>query len=125
MRFFVYVGFLLWLAATLLFRIWGDELINPDKPLIWLLFLVVPGMMLVLKGLLNHRKISSEDRPKAALLIAVPGMILDVFSTGLHPYVLPNLPESDFYWFSAWLLWAYSMILLGGLIGSKPVSKAS
>lgn len=126
MRFFVYFGFLLWLAATLLFRFWGDELINPEKPFIWLLFiLVVPSILLILNRVFRNRETSPENRPKAALLIAMPGMILDLGSIGFHQFVFPSLPEPYLHLFFVWLLWAYSLILLGGLICSRQIYKVS
>lgn len=116
MRFYVYCGLLLWIAATLLFRLWGEELIHPDKLLIWFSFiLVVPGILLLLNGLFRYKGTAAADRPKAAVLIAAPGMFLDLFSIGFHPLFFPNIPAAHLHLFFVWLLWAYSLILIGGI----------
>jgi len=120
MRFWISLGFLLWLAATIVFRLWGGPLIDPGQPLIWLSFIViVPLILLTLRALFRARKLSSPERPRAAMLVAIPGMLLDLFSVAFHDLVFPGLPQAHLHLFFVWLLWAYSLILLGGLLGQN------
>lgn len=122
MRFFIYFGFMLWLAATLIFKFWGDVLVDPSRPFIWFSFiLIAPGILLFLHWLFRDRNISPADRPKAALLIAIPGMLLDLFSITFHSVVFPDIPGAYLHLFFVWLMWAYSLILLGGLFRQSQV----
>jgi hypothetical protein len=126
LRFYLFFGFFLWLAATLVFRFWGEELIDPNRPLIWFSFiLIVPGIFLIMNFLYRYRRTAAEDRPKAAIMVAIPGMLLDLFSIGLHSAVFPDLPAANLHLFFVWLLWAYSLIILGGLLGSKTKAAVS
>ncbi|WP_176220592.1 DUF5367 family protein [Cohnella massiliensis] len=120
MRFYGFFGLVLWLAATLVFRLWGGALLDPDRPLVWLTFiLVLPGIPIMLRLLFAVRKTPAASRPKAAVLIALPGMLLDMFSVGFHKHVFPGIPSSDLNLLFIWLLWAYSLILAGGFLGGK------
>jgi len=124
MRFYTICGILLWLAATLLFRFWGGELIQPGTILIWLSFgLIVPGIPWLMLALFQFRGTAPQDRPKAALLVAVPGMLLDLFTLSFHRFVFPGISEGNFHLFFVWLMWAYAMILLAGLYSSRRTAK--
>ncbi len=114
---FAVIGFVVWLAATAVFRLWGAELLAPHTPLLWATFIgVVPVVALLLKLSFAWGKAAPAERPLAALLLALPGMLLDIVSTSFHTLVFPAIPVSGLYLFSAWLLWAYSLILLGGML---------
>ncbi len=116
MPLFVLIGFIVWLAATVVFRLWGAELLAPHTPLLWISFIgVVPVIALLMKLAFALGKAAPAERPLATLLMALPGMLLDVISTSFHRLVFPEIPESEFYLFSAWLLWAYSLVLLVGI----------
>ncbi|MEC0207996.1 DUF5367 family protein [Paenibacillus ehimensis] len=117
MPLFAVIGFVVWLAATVVFRLWGAELLMPHTPLLWVTFIgVVPVVAFLLKLAFAWGKAAPADRPLAALLMALPGMLLDIVSTSFHRLVFPAIPASGLYLFSAWLLWAYSLILLGGIL---------
>ncbi|WP_334072437.1 MULTISPECIES: DUF5367 family protein [Paenibacillus] len=125
MRFYAYSGILLWLAATLLFRFWGGELIQPGTILIWLSFgLIIPGIPLLMLALFRFWGTAPQDRPKAALLVAVPGMLLDLLTLMFHGYVFPGISDAHLHLFFVWLMWAYALILLAGLYLSRRTAKA-
>ncbi|MGJ7909948.1 DUF5367 family protein [Neobacillus sp. LXY-1] len=65
-------------------------------------------------SILLFQKIPDPFRLKAAVQIAIPGMILDIFSVIYYNKVFPNLSIETLPIFSAWLLWAYSFILISG-----------
>ena len=124
MRFYPFCGLLLWLAATLLFRYWGGELIQPGTILIWLSFgLIVPGIPWLMLALFQLRGTAPQDRPKAALLVAVPGMLLDLLTLSFHRSVFPGISDANFHLFFVWLMWAYALILLAGLYYSRRTVK--
>lgn len=118
MFFFVVWGFLLWSAATLIIRIAGSFLFNPgNSSSLLIAFLVaIPLIILTTYPVYSWRKVSAHKRVQSALSIALPGMVLDIFSMIFFPTVFPNLllAHADRY-FSAWLLWSYSLILISGL----------
>lgn len=120
MRFMISFGVLLWLAATIMFRWFGNILVDPGSPWIWLSFiLIVPVVLFLQRWLFISRQIPPGSRPRAAILTALPGMLLDLFSVSFHSVVFPSLPASLLPVFFVWLLWAYSVILLGGLLWSR------
>jgi hypothetical protein len=60
-----------------------------------------------------------EGRIEAAVLVVLPGILLDTASVLWFPSVFPNLPPSAGLPFAALLLWAYGIALLAGAL-SKP-----
>lgn len=110
-------GFLLWIAATMIFRFFGHHfLIQGHYILLLVSFLMaIPLIFVVTYPYYHFMKISDSNRMLAAIQIAVPGMILDIFSIIFFPLVFSNLHNDTLSYFSAWLLWAYSLILLTGI----------
>jgi hypothetical protein len=115
--YFLIWGFLVWLGATLIFRFLGHFFFNPENALLLLLsyLLVVPFIFLLTYPLYKLKGLKKDERLKAAMFIALPGMFIDTIVLIVFPDVFTNLPvESDRY-FGSWLLWAYSLILITGL----------
>ncbi|MFC7687204.1 DUF5367 family protein [Ureibacillus sp. GCM10028918] len=66
------------------------------------------------------RKIPQPKRLIASVQIALPGMILDIFSIIYFENVFTNLHVDTLPFFASWLLWAYSLLLITGIPkGSK------
>lgn len=119
--YFLYWGFLVWLGATIIFRFFGHFFFNPENALLLLLsyLLVVPLIFLLTYPLYKLKGLKKDERLKAAMFIALPGMFIDTIVLVIFPEVFTNLPvESDRY-FGSWLLWAYSLILITGLSPRK------
>ena len=112
------LGFAIWLAATIVFRVAGQHLIAPDSGLaIALLY----AAAVVLIGALAYaiyywRRVGSEQRPAVAALLVLPGMLLDAFVVLFADSVLPNLLPDQNIVFGAWLLWAYGLALVTGFV---------
>lgn len=77
--FFVGWGLLLWLLATLSFRVIGQFLLDPgNSTLVAATFaLAVPLIVAATYPVYISRKLTASDRPVAAVCIALPGMLLD------------------------------------------------
>ncbi|WP_226526951.1 DUF5367 family protein [Metabacillus niabensis] len=67
----------------------------------------------------HFMKVSTSNRKVAALQIAVPGMLLDIFSIIFFALVFSHLHNDTLPYFSAWLFWAYSLILFTGITFSQ------
>lgn len=109
-------GFLLWGAATLLFCFFGHLFLIPGNLPIFLLtfLLAVPLIAGATYPYYHVRALSGSKRVIAAVQIAIPGMMLDIFSIFYFKKVFPNLHADSLPIFAAWLLWAYSLILISG-----------
>lgn len=109
-------GFLLWISATALFRLSGQIFLIPDQVFLVLsiFILAIPLIAIATYPYYYVRKISGAERLKAAVQIALPGMLLDILSIFYFAKVFPNLTNDSLPLFASWLLWAYSLILLSG-----------
>lgn len=117
--FFVGVGLLVWFVATIVLRMFGQVFFRPDSALVLLIHFVVVGPVLVglLFWLFEHRRLTPDARPVAALQVALPGMFLDVLCLAWYPTLFPNLPLSARNELGGWLLWGYAWVILAGLYG--------
>lgn len=109
-------GFLLWISATLLFRFFGQMFLIPGNVLLLLItfILAIPLITLATYPYYYFRKIPESKRLMSSVQIALPGMILDIFSVIYFNKVFLNLHIDSLPFFAAWLLWAYSLILFSG-----------
>ncbi|MBX9976393.1 DUF5367 family protein [Cytobacillus firmus] len=109
-------GFLLWMSATILFRLFGQIFLIPGQVFLVLaiFILAIPLITIATYPYYYVRKISGSERIIAAVQIALPGMIMDILSIIYFAKVFPNLTNDSLPIFASWLLWAYSLILLTG-----------
>lgn len=56
---------------------------------------------------------------KAAVCIALPGMLIDAIVLIYFDQVFVNLSVDTDRFFASWLMWAYSLILLTGFFNTK------
>ncbi|MED4533039.1 DUF5367 family protein [Metabacillus fastidiosus] len=125
MKFFYFFGFILWLIATLIFRIAGHYILVPNGLILMMTFLVtIPLIIIVTFPLYKLKKVDNDDVMKAAVNIALPGMLLDIISLLNFSTVFPNLSANGSTYFGAWLLFAYSLILMTGFIKISTDKKA-
>ncbi|MFG1732644.1 DUF5367 family protein [Paenibacillus sp. 843] len=115
--FFLAWGFVLWLAATVIFHFWGDWLIDVRHPMRTAVsFLIaIPLIYGCIAPLFSYLDIPNSDRPRLSVYIALPGMLLDILSLLFHSVVFPVISEQSIHVLAAWLFWAYSLIFLVGL----------
>lgn len=119
--FFLAMGVVIWLIATILLRFVGQYLLIPgNRPLAVGAFIGVAGLMLFLMAALYRTKrVRGPERLIAATLFALPGMLLDAGTVLFFRDLFPNMiPEANAL-FAAWLFWGYSVVLLTGLIWQK------
>lgn len=110
-------GFLLWMSATILFRLFGQTFLIPGQVFLVLsiFILAIPLIIIATYPYYYFREIPETERLKAAVQIALPGMLLDILSIIYFAKVFPNLTNDSLPLFASWLLWAYSLILITGL----------
>lgn len=112
---------MLWLAATVLFRLTGQWFLVPDDTARMgaAYYSAIPLIAAVTLPLYHVRGLGADHRLRAAVLIALPGIMLDMVTTLVFERVFPNLaPEADGP-FASWLFWAYGLILLSGFIPTR------
>jgi hypothetical protein len=109
-------GFLLWISATVFFRLFGQMFLIPGNVLLLLatFSLGIPLITLVTYPYYYTRRIPISKRLISSVQIALPGMILDIFSIIYFKKVFPNLHIDSLPILVSWLLWAYSLILISG-----------
>lgn len=117
MWFFPVWGVVVWLAATIVVRVSGHYYLHPDHPYLSALafLLTVPLVGLVTVPVYDWQRVSLLDRPTAAILLCLPGLVLDALVLLLFARVYPNLEGGETV-FAAWLVWAYALVLVSGLL---------
>lgn len=118
---YLVLGFGLWALATLFMRLAGQLFFNPGAELFLLLLYIVtaPALLLLVWALLAWRAIQGLWRLRATLLLALPGILLDVPVVHYLNDWLPNLAPSLAGSYGAWLLWAYALTLLAALLPER------
>lgn len=116
--FSLFVGFIIWLLATLAFRFAGQFFFLTDKPIVMtgLYFAVVPVLGLMANWVFNRYGLNPMEALRSAVIMVLPGMILDTFCIEFFAQVFPNMMEKDAATFGSWLMWAYATVLVFGLI---------
>ena len=114
--FFFGWGFLIWLAATVVFRLFGQFALVPggELRLAVLCLLTVPGIAALMHILYASKGLDGRDRLLAATCAMLPGMLLDVLAFAFFGVGYPNIQLAAAPYFGAFLLWAYALVLLTG-----------
>ncbi|WP_458204897.1 DUF5367 family protein [Haladaptatus sp. NG-SE-30] len=120
-RVFLLLGFAVWLAATVAFRLAGQYLLNPSAPVVvgGLFVAVVPAMIGLALVLYRWRGVTGATRLQAAIALVLPGMLLDSLAVAWFGTVFPNMVPGAAKYFGGMLLLAYASILLSGFIPSR------
>jgi hypothetical protein len=115
---FLGIGVFIWLIATISFRLIGQFLLDPTNLALSIgLFLATPiAVFGVVTAIYLWQQVKWLDRPKIAMLIALPGMLLDVGSILCFSTVFPNIDPSANILFAGLMLWGYSSILVTGFL---------
>lgn len=112
------VGLAIALLAGLVFRIVGHLVLDPANPLVVgvIFALTIPLMWGLAVGVFRWRSIEGVERREGAVLLVVPGMLVDAFSTALFSVVYPNMSLAAAGLFGGLLLLAYATVLIAGLL---------
>ena len=118
-RFFLFYGFTLWLVATAAFRVVGHYFLQPggERLTLTMWVLSIPLLALLTYPLYKWKKLDRIERRRAAIYIALPGQLLDAFTTLFFPTVFPNMSPAVGNYFGALMLWGYAVIIMTGFIG--------
>ncbi|WP_163581898.1 DUF5367 domain-containing protein [Gracilibacillus saliphilus] len=119
--FFLLWGVLIWLGASAIFRFAGQYFFTSENYtlLIVTYILVIPLILALTLLLYRYKNLDSTEQVKAAILIALPGMLIDAIVLIYFEDIFVNLdPRLDGV-FGSWLLFAYSLILLSGFLSRK------
>ena len=120
MKRYVWIGFTAWLVATLAIRFGGGRIFSQAGGVRLAVLFAATAIVIGVAIPWVLRPIPSrEGRIEAAVLLVLPGILLDTASLLWFPSVFPNLPPSAGLPFAALLLWAYGIALLAGAL-SKP-----
>lgn len=119
------VGFLVWLSATILFRVAGHYFFLVDNAivLISLYLLLIPALGLLSRAVFHKFRLNNLESVKAAAIMVLPGMLLDTLCVQFFEKLFPNMPESYSKTFASWLMFAYAIVLISGLLRKNQETK--
>ena len=123
----IVVGLAIWLAASIVLRLWGQHLLNPDSiPSVVRLFVVSAALMAWLpRWIFRRQNIPREVWSTAVIALAAPGMLLDSISTFSFSTVFPNIRPDAAALFGAWILVCNAAALIGAVTGYSKRSAAA
>ena len=117
-RFSLVVGLVVWLIATLAVRFWGHLffLIENNIAISILFTSTIPILYFLIQWTFNRFQLTQETQLKSAVLMALPGMLCDVFCIQFHSFVFPLLTIEQAILLGSWVIWAYFFTILIGLL---------
>lgn len=115
------IGLGIWLAATVVLRLWGQWLLRPaDGASMLLLFAVsVPVMLWLPRRLLRRPRLAAADWAAAGIALVMPGMLLDALATLQFHRLYPNLQADAAPLFAAWILVCNAVALASVYIAAR------
>jgi hypothetical protein len=114
-------GFSVWLIATLFFRIWGDSFFIVENSFLLTGFFLgtIPILFILSMWVFNKYQLIGNKRLESATLMTIPGMLCDVACLKFHHLIFPKLTIEQAIVLGAWILWAYVIVLLVGVMKSR------
>jgi hypothetical protein len=118
-RYFV-LGFVGWLAGTILIRIGGQFVLHPESVVsIVILFAVsFAAMAWATRAVCGSAKLPREQWPVAAVMLILPGLLLDPFTSAFFAQVFPNIEASASGLFGGWIIISSAGALVGVNFGT-------
>ena len=106
MKRFLIIGFAGWLVATILVRIGGQFILHPESAVsIVILFAVsFAAMAWLTRAVCGGAKLAREQWPTAGLMLILPALLLDPFTTAFFAQVFPNVEASASGLFGGWII---------------------
>jgi hypothetical protein len=122
-RLFLY-GLAIWISASVALRIGGQYLLHPAnwKGTVLLFAVSFPLMVWLARSLCSRHRLPPEQWPAGAILVALPTLLLDPFSSAFFPIVFPNIAPEAAGMFGGWMLWCCAGALVGAVV--RPGSRA-
>lgn len=119
------VGFLVWLSATVLFRVAGHYFFIVDNRLLMVVLyaILIPALGFISTAVFNKFKLNNLESVKSAAIMVLPGMLLDTVCIQFFEKLFPNMPEIYSKTFASWLMFAYAVVLIFGLLRKKQENK--
>lgn len=119
------LGFIIWLLATIAMRLGGQLFFLDENPLVLILLWVfaVVGLVVIALSAFRWQRLGRWERYEAAILMVIPGMVLDAFILEGFAAVFPNMPPTAADSFGGWLLISYASVLIAALLPDR-VSRA-
>jgi hypothetical protein len=107
-------GFVIWLAASIVLRLWGQRLLDPSSPtrMVALLALSAPVMFYLPRQLFARFAIEPRAFALGAIALVAPGMLLDAAATIALGRAYPNIAPSAAGLFGGWLLFCNAVALI-------------
>lgn len=120
-QFSLLIGFSIWLVATIIFRLAGQYFFFIDNVIVMSILYLLTAFFLAFITILVYQKyqLSGQERIVASAYLVISGMFLDVFCIQFFAWVFPNLSIEADASFGAWLMWAYAIVLLVGILKTK------
>jgi hypothetical protein len=114
------IGFLGWLGGTILVRIGGQFILHPESVVsIVILFAVsFAAMAWLTRALCNDAKLPREQWPVAGVMLILPGLLLDPFTSAFFAQVFPNVEASASGLFGGWIIISSAGALIGSSFGT-------
>ncbi|MDE5518212.1 DUF5367 domain-containing protein [Elizabethkingia meningoseptica] len=115
------VGFLVWFFATFLFRVAGHYFFIGENILLMVILyiLLIPALGFIATSVFKRFKLNNLESVKSAAIMVLPGMLLDTLCIQFFDKLFPNMPETYSKTFASWLMFAYAVVLIFGLIRKK------
>ncbi|MHC6199425.1 DUF5367 domain-containing protein [Elizabethkingia miricola] len=112
------IGFLIWLLATIAFRVAGQFFFITDSAVVLsiLYIIVVPVLGMVTVFTCRKFRLAGLENVAAGVLLVLPGMLIDTFVIQFFGNIFPNMPASNAATFGSWLMWAYTIVLITSVI---------
>ncbi|MGA7626747.1 MAG: DUF5367 family protein [Candidatus Acidiferrales bacterium] len=110
------VGMAIWIGATVALRLAGQRLLRPGDVTGTLILYAVslPLMACIVRRLC--RQLPCEQRVAGAVSVALPSLLLDLFSCAFFPFVFPNMAPEVAGVFGGWILWCCAGAIAGVVI---------
>jgi len=113
---FIFVGFILWVAATLALRVVGQRIISNRGwlPIVVLFAISFVAMALLVRLACTRARLAPQEWPLAAISLLLPTLLLDPFSSAFFAAVFPNMAPENAGVFGGWMI----VCCAGGLLGA-------
>ena len=117
-KFSLAVGFLVWLFVSIMFRLFGQYFFITDNPyvMLGLYILLITAMAIIANWVFKRFSLNKLESIKSAVFMVITGMILDTVCIHFFEFLFPNMDEKDGRYFGSWLMFAYSIVLIIGLL---------
>lgn len=117
-KFSFIIGFTIWLLATIVFRFGGNFFfLTGNIVVMWILYLIlIPSLGFTAFSVFNRYQLGRLDSVKSSVIMVVPGLFLDSICLKFFRNIFPNMALEDVPTFGSWLMFAYSIVLICGLL---------